>query len=62
MEGGAVGVVCDAFNVPFFIMRSISDTADAGAVEDFDEFLKHSSKRSSSFIIAMLDKIVDGKA
>jgi len=61
MEGAAVAVVCDAFNVPFFIMRSISDTADAGAVEDFDEFLKHSSQRSSSFVISMLDKIVDDK-
>lgn len=62
MEGGAVAVVCDAFKIPFFIMRSISDTADSGAVEDFDEFLKHSSQRSSSFIVAMLDKIVDAKA
>ncbi|WP_457749505.1 5'-methylthioadenosine/adenosylhomocysteine nucleosidase [Sulfurimonas sp.] len=61
MEGAAVAVVCDALRVPFFIMRSISDTADAGAVEDFDEFLKHSSQRSSSFILGMLDKIVDGQ-
>jgi len=57
MEGAAVAVVCDAFKIPFFIMRSISDTADEGAVEDFDEFLKHSSQRSSSFVISMLDKI-----
>ncbi|EQB35423.1 S-adenosylhomocysteine nucleosidase [Sulfurimonas hongkongensis] len=57
MEGAAVAVVCDAFDIPFFIMRSISDTADEGAVEDFDEFLKHSSQRSSSFVISMLDKI-----
>ncbi|MEA1891481.1 MAG: 5'-methylthioadenosine/adenosylhomocysteine nucleosidase [Campylobacterota bacterium] len=61
MEGAAVAVVCDAFDIPFFIMRSISDTADAGAVEDFDEFLKHSSQRSSSFIVAMLDKINNGQ-
>jgi adenosylhomocysteine/aminodeoxyfutalosine nucleosidase len=57
MEGAAVAVVCEAFDIPFFIMRSISDTADEGAVEDFDEFLKHSSQRSSSFVISMLDKI-----
>lgn len=59
MEGAAVAVVCDAFDIPFFVMRSISDTADDGAVEDFDEFLKHSSRRSSSFVVAMLDKIAD---
>jgi adenosylhomocysteine/aminodeoxyfutalosine nucleosidase len=61
MEGASVAVVCDALDIPFFVMRSISDTADSGAVEDFDEFLKHSSQRSSSFVISMLDKIVDGK-
>ncbi len=58
MEGAAVAVACDACNVPFFIMRSISDAADTGAAFDFDEFLKHSAQRSSSFIISMLDKIL----
>lgn len=59
MEGAAVAVVCDALNVPFFILRAISDTADMDATFDFDEFLKHSSKVSSSFIVAMLEKIAN---
>ena len=57
MEGAAVAVVCDAMNVPFFVLRAISDAADMEAAFDFDEFLKHSSKVSSSFIMAMLEKI-----
>ena len=57
MEGASVAVVCDALNIPFFILRSISDTADMDASFDFDEFLKDSSKKSANFIIAMLDKI-----
>ena len=57
MEGAAVAVVCDAMNVPFFVLRAISDAADMEATFDFDEFLKHSSQRSSSFILAMLEKI-----
>jgi len=57
MEGASVAVVCDALNTPFFILRAISDSANGDAVEDFDEFLKESSKRSSSFILAMLEKI-----
>ena len=57
MEGASVAVVCDALNIPFFILRSISDTADMDAGFDFDEFLKDSSKKSANFIIAMLDKI-----
>ncbi|MEA3372594.1 MAG: 5'-methylthioadenosine/adenosylhomocysteine nucleosidase [Campylobacterota bacterium] len=62
MEGAAVAVVCDALNVPFFVLRAISDAADADATFDFEEFLKHSSQVSSSFVLAMLDKIADGQA
>ncbi|MCK9373828.1 MAG: 5'-methylthioadenosine/adenosylhomocysteine nucleosidase [Sulfuricurvum sp.] len=62
MEGAAVAVICDALNVPFFVLRAISDTADTDATFDFDEFLKHSSKVSSSFILAMIDKISDDYA
>jgi len=58
MEGAAVGVVCDAFDIPFFILRSISDAADMDASFDFDNFLQHSSKRSADFIISMLDKLI----
>ncbi len=57
MEGAAVAQVCDALDVPFFVLRAISDTADMDAAFDFDEFLKHSSQVSSSFIVAMLEKI-----
>ena len=60
MEGAAVAVICDAFDVPFFVLRAISDAADMDATFDFDEFLKHSSQVSSSFVLAMLDKMADG--
>lgn len=58
MEGAAVAVVCDAFDVPFFILRAISDAADMDAGFDFDKFLESSSKVSADFIISMLDKMV----
>jgi len=57
MEGAAVAVVCDALNVPFFILRAISDSADMDAGFDFDEFLKSSAKVSADFIVKMVDKI-----
>lgn len=57
MEGASVAVVCDALNVPFFILRAISDAAGMDAEFDFDTFLKSSAKQSASFIIAMLDVI-----
>ena len=58
MEGAAVGVVCDAFNIPFFVLRAISDAADMDAGFDFDKFLDSSSKISADFIVSMLDKMV----
>ncbi len=57
MEGASVAVVCDALNVPFFILRAISDSADMDAGFDFDEFLKSSAKISAEFIIKMIEKL-----
>jgi len=57
MEGGSVAVVCDALNVPFFILRAISDTADGGADVDFDEFLKSSAVNSANYLIKIVDKL-----
>jgi adenosylhomocysteine/aminodeoxyfutalosine nucleosidase len=57
MEGGSVAVVCDALEIPFFILRAISDTADDSAGEDFDTFLEKSAKVSADFILRMVEKI-----
>ena len=57
MEGASVAVVCDALDVPFFVLRAISDSADMDAGFDFDEFLKSSAKVSANFIIKMVEKL-----
>jgi adenosylhomocysteine/aminodeoxyfutalosine nucleosidase len=57
MEGAAVAVVCDAFQIPFLVLRSISDTADHSADVDFDTFLKNASYNSSQLIIKIIDKL-----
>jgi len=57
MEGGAVGCVAWTLNVPFFMLRAISDAAEEGAGVDFDEFLEESSKISAKFLIEMLKEI-----
>ncbi len=61
MEGAAVALTCSALNVPFFILRSISDAADMDASFNFDEFLASSAKISADFIISMIDKVIDDK-
>jgi len=59
MEGASVAVVCDALDVPFFILRSISDAADMDASFSFDEFLETSAIISAEFVMKMLDEIID---
>jgi len=57
MEGGSVAVVCDALDVPFFILRAISDSADDNADMDFDAFLEKSAIISANFILKMVEEI-----
>jgi len=57
MEGASVAVVCDALNVPFFILRAISDSADMDAGFDFDEFLKSSAIESANYLIKIVEKL-----
>jgi len=59
MEGGSVAVVCNALNIPFFILRAISDAADMDASFSFDEFLETSAVESAEFVMKMVDKIVE---
>ncbi len=57
MEGASVAVVCNSLNVPFFILRAISDSADMDASFNFDEFLESSAKISADFILSMVDEL-----
>ncbi len=57
MEGASVACVCDAMNIPFFVLRAISDAADMDASFSFDEFLESSAKESAAFIIKMVEHI-----
>lgn len=51
MEGGAVGQVCTANGVPFAIVRTMSDSADGGAVEDYPSFAKKAAEISAKIVI-----------
>ena len=52
MEGAAVAQVCLEFNVPFTVIRTISDTADHNARVDFGRFIAEVSNAYSRAIIA----------
>jgi len=57
MEGASVAVVCDSLNIPFLIIRAISDVADMDASFSFDEFLSSSANESAKFIFKLLERL-----
>lgn len=56
MEGAAVAQVCYEYEVPFCIIRTISDTADDQSHIDFPSFIKKISSKYASEIIKNIFK------
>lgn len=54
MEAAAIAHVCYRFNVPFIVVRAISDVADKQSHLSFDEFLPIAAKQSSALVESML--------
>jgi adenosylhomocysteine/aminodeoxyfutalosine nucleosidase len=57
MEGAAVAVVCDALNIPYVLIRSISDSADGSADMDFDTFLENAAQNSAKLMQKIIKEI-----
>ena len=51
MEGAAIAQVCYEYEVPFAVLRVISDKANDDASVDFDSFLNHVARYMSSGIL-----------
>ncbi len=51
MEGAAIAQICYEYDVPFAVMRVISDKANDDASVDFDSFLSHVARYVSSGIL-----------
>jgi len=58
MEGAAVAQICHKNDVPFVIIRSISDNARQDAGMDFMEFTVLASERAKTVVFSMLKAIV----
>lgn len=54
MEGAAVAHVCYLTDIPYVVIRSMSDRADHGAPVDFVEFTKLAAVRSCQLVTSML--------
>lgn len=56
MEGAAVGHVCYVNQVPFVIVRSISDSSSDSATMEYPEFVKIAARNSFAVLQQMLEK------
>ncbi|MGG5461711.1 5'-methylthioadenosine/adenosylhomocysteine nucleosidase [Clostridium sp. B9] len=57
MESAAIAQVAYLNNIPFVIIRSISDNANNGAHMDYEEFIPIGVKNSTSILKAMFEKM-----
>lgn len=54
MEGAAIAHVCKLCNIPFLVIRSISDELSGDAKVDFEEFLEIASRKCAAVIYNMV--------
>lgn len=57
MEAAAVAQVCYQYNVPFVIIRALSDIAGKESNISFDQFLDQAALHSTNFIVNMLQEL-----
>ncbi|MGM7702110.1 5'-methylthioadenosine/S-adenosylhomocysteine nucleosidase [Pseudalkalibacillus sp. Hm43] len=57
MEAAAIAQVCHQFDVPFVVIRSLSDIAGKDAPMSFDQFLKVAAKNSADLILKMVKEL-----
>ena len=55
MEGAAIGQVCAQNDVPFCVVRCMSDTADGNSQTDYPTFSKLAGIKSAGVLIKMLN-------
>ena len=54
MEGGAIAHACTVNNIPFVIIRAMSDKADGSADVTYEEFVDKAAENSKDIVLRML--------
>lgn len=55
MEGGAIAQTAAANNIPFAVLRSVSDGGDSSAAMDYPTFKKTAAEKSTAIILKYLE-------
>ena len=59
MEGAAIAQAAHALNLPFLVVRAMSDNANHEASVSFDEFIVEAGHRSAQALMTLLQSIKD---
>ncbi len=57
MEGAAVGHACYVNNVPFVVIRAVSDGGDDSAQMDYPTFAAMAAQKSAEIVAALVEKL-----
>ena len=57
MEGGAVAQVCEAFGIPWLVIRALSDLAGGNALFDFTTFVDQAAASSAKILRRLLPEL-----
>ncbi|WP_394200037.1 5'-methylthioadenosine/S-adenosylhomocysteine nucleosidase [Shewanella waksmanii] len=57
MEGAAIAQVCHQFNVPFVVIRSLSDNANNDSPVDFDSYIVKAGHHSALMVMSLLRQL-----
>jgi adenosylhomocysteine nucleosidase len=57
MEAAAVAQVCHQYNVPFVVIRALSDIAGKESNVSFDQFLQKAALHSSELVVSMIQQL-----
>jgi len=57
MEGAAIAQTAYLYQIPFVILRFISDKADGSDIKDYMEFEKEAAEHSAKILMEILEKI-----
>lgn len=61
MEAGAIAQVCYRFDIPFVVIRSLSDIAGKDARESYDQFLEKAAVHSANVVLKMIHSLKTSK-
>ncbi|WJG08887.1 5'-methylthioadenosine/adenosylhomocysteine nucleosidase [Aliiglaciecola sp. LCG003] len=59
MEGAAIGQSCHMLNIPFVVIRSLSDIAGQTSTVSFKSYIEQAAKNSAQLVMGMLAQLAD---